>query len=267
MKHALFLPPFGELADPRLVMDLAVSAEEKGWDGFFLWDHVLRPAPEPAEIGDVWVILTAVAAATASIRIGPMVTPLVRRRPHKLARETVTLDRLSQGRLTMGFGLGVDTGGELSLFGEITDDKARGEVLDEGLDLLTRLWSGEVVHHTGRYFTADGVRFLPRPYQRPRIPVWLAARGDSRRPVRRAARFDGLFPIEVDAAQLARSVELVRTERGDLDGFDVAVLADPSVDLDRFSALGATWAMWSVLPGEPVPDVRRLIERGPAGPV
>jgi alkanesulfonate monooxygenase SsuD/methylene tetrahydromethanopterin reductase-like flavin-dependent oxidoreductase (luciferase family) len=267
MKHAVFLPPFGALADPRLVVELAVSAEERGWDGLFLWDHILRPAPEPAEIGDPWVILTAVAAATTTIRIGPMTTPLVRRRPQKLARETVTLDHLSRGRLTMGFGLGVDTGGELSLFGEVTDAKIRGDVLDEGLELLTELWSGEVVHHAGPHFTANGVRFLPVPFQRPRIPIWLAARGDSGRPVRRAARFDGLFPIEVDADQLARALDVVRSERGDLEGFDVAVLVESGTDLDRQAALGATWAMWSSLPGEPVARVRAMIERGPAGPV
>jgi alkanesulfonate monooxygenase SsuD/methylene tetrahydromethanopterin reductase-like flavin-dependent oxidoreductase (luciferase family) len=267
MKHALYLPPFGELADPRVVVELAVAAEERGWDGVFLWDHILRPAPEPAEIGDVWVTLTAVAMATASIRIGPMVTPLVRRRPQKVARETVTLDHLCQGRLIMGVGLGVDTSGELSLFGEITDATTRGDVLDEGLEVLTTLWTGEIVRHSGRYFTADGVRFLPTPVQRPRIPVWVAARGGSNRPVRRAARFDGLFPIEVDAVELERMVEVVRTERGGLDGFDVAVLAHPDADLDQLSAVGATWAMWPFLPGEPASTIRDMIEGRPPGAV
>ena len=263
MHHALFIPPFGELADPAALVDIAVAAEEAGWDGLFLWDPVLRPASEPWAIADPWVALAAVAAATRRIRIGPMVTPLVRRRPQKLARETVTLDLLSGGRLTLGLGLGVDTGRELSAFGEVVDARARGDLLDEGIDLLVRLWSGEEVHHSGTHFTADGVRFLPTPVQQPRIPIWCAARGDARRPVRRAARYDGLFPIEVDLDGFRRMLDVVAAERGDLDGFEVSVLAHPGVDVPAFAAAGATWAMWSFLPGEPAVDVMADAVAGP----
>ncbi len=139
VKHALYLPPFAELADPRVLRDLAAAAEESGWEGFFLWDHVLRPPDEVHEIADVWVSLAAVAAATTTLRLGPMVTPLVRRRVQKVAREVVTLDLLSSGRLTVGLGLGVDSGGELSKFGELTDERARGDLLDEGAGLLDAL--------------------------------------------------------------------------------------------------------------------------------
>jgi alkanesulfonate monooxygenase SsuD/methylene tetrahydromethanopterin reductase-like flavin-dependent oxidoreductase (luciferase family) len=248
------------------MVELCVAAEERGFDGVYLWDHVLRPPDEPAEIADVWVQLAAVAVATSRIRIGPMVTPIVRRRPQKLARESTTLDHLSGGRLTLGLGLGVDHGGELSRFGELVDAKTRGDALDEGAALLRQLWSGDEVAHRGTHFTADGVRFLPRPVQSPSIPIWLAARGDARRPVRRAAAYDGLFPIEVDADGLARMLDLVVAERGSLDGFDVAVLAHPGVDLPAMVAVGATWAMWSFLPGETVADVLPFIERGPQGP-
>jgi alkanesulfonate monooxygenase SsuD/methylene tetrahydromethanopterin reductase-like flavin-dependent oxidoreductase (luciferase family) len=264
LRHALYLPPFGELADPRVMVDLAVAAEAAGWDGLFLWDHVLRPPDEPAEIADVWVQLAAVAAATATLRFGPMVTPVARRRPQKLAREAVTLDHLSQGRLTLGLGLGVDAGGELTRFGEVVDARRRGDILDEGAELLVRFWSGEEVVHRGPAFTADGVTILPRPVQSPSIPIWMAARGDATRPVRRAARYDGLFPIEIDTAGLARMVEIIVAERGSLDGFDIAVLAHPGVDLPAMEAGGATWAMWSFLPGEPAADVAEFIEAGPA---
>ena len=108
MKHALFLPPFGALADPGRLVQHAVAAEGAGWDAIFLWDHVLRRPEEPQEIADPWVAMAAIAAATTRIRIGPMVTPITRRRPIKLARETTTLDHLSSGRLTLGLGLGVD---------------------------------------------------------------------------------------------------------------------------------------------------------------
>jgi alkanesulfonate monooxygenase SsuD/methylene tetrahydromethanopterin reductase-like flavin-dependent oxidoreductase (luciferase family) len=263
VRHALFLPPFGELAEPNAVVDLAVAAEAHGWDGLFLWDHVLRPPSEPPEIADVWVTLAAVASATHTIRIGPMVTPVVRRRPQKLAREAVSVDRLSGGRLTLGLGLGVDTGGELSKFGEVVDARERGDILDEGAALLVELWSGEEVHHRGPHFVADGVRFLPRPVQQPRIPMWFAARGDARKPVRRAARYDGLFPIEMDADGVARAAELVAAERGGLDGFDIAVRADGDTALDAFARAGATWAMWDFEPGDPVPAIRARIAAGP----
>ena len=263
MQHALYLAPFGELADPRVVAELAIVAEEAGWDGFFLWDHVLRPPDDPAEIADVWVTLAAVATATRRMRLGPLVTPIVRRRPQKLAREVVTLDRLSSGRLVLGLGLGVDSGGELSRFGEVVDARTRGDVLDEGAGLLAALLSGERVDHHGDHFTVDGVTMLPTAEQSPRVPMWFAARGDARRPVRRAARYDGLFPIEVDADGLARMLDIVVAERGDLDGFDVAVRDDEITDLAAAEALGATWSVWSFLPDDPAASIERAIGRGP----
>ncbi len=265
MHHALYLPPFGELADPQVLADLAAAAEATGWDGFFLWDHILRPANEPPEIADVWVALAAAAMLTTTIRLGPMVTPIVRRRPQKLAREAVTLDRLSQGRLTLGLGLGVDHGGELTHFGEVLDPPTRGNMLDEGAELLTELWTGAPVQHRGAHFIADDVCFLPTPVQQPRIPLWFAARGAASRPVRRAARYDGLFPIEIDPDGLSRMTEIVIDERGSLTGFDIAVLAFGGVDLPALEARGATWAMWSFLPGEPLADVEAFIARGPLG--
>lgn len=263
MRHALFLPPFGPLADPMAMIDVSAAAEALGWDGLFLWDHVLRPADEPQEIADVWVMLAAVAASTTSIRLGPMVTPIVRRRPHKLAREAVTLDHLSAGRLTVGLGLGVDTSGELSRFGEVVDERARGAVLDEGADLLVRMWSGEEVRHRGEFFVAEGVRMLPRPLQQPRIPLWLAARNGAVKPARRAARFDGIFPIEVDAEGLSRTLDVVAGVRGGLVGFDVAVLALPGIDVGALEQRGATWAMWSFRPGDGPADVLAFLRSDP----
>jgi alkanesulfonate monooxygenase SsuD/methylene tetrahydromethanopterin reductase-like flavin-dependent oxidoreductase (luciferase family) len=265
MQHALFLPPFGELADPRVMVDLAVSAEAHGWDGLFVWDHVLRPPEEPAAIADAWVTLAAVACATTTLRLGPMITPLVRRRPQKLAREIVSLDLLSNGRLTLGLGLGVDSGGELSKFGELTDARERGDLLDEGAALLDTILRGDLVSHHGRHFTVDDVRFEPPSIQQPRVPMWFATRGSATRPVRRAARYEGVFPIEVDADGLSRVVDLVQAERGSLDGFDVAVLAFPGLDLVDLERRGATWAMWSFEPGETAAEVGACIEQGPGG--
>jgi alkanesulfonate monooxygenase SsuD/methylene tetrahydromethanopterin reductase-like flavin-dependent oxidoreductase (luciferase family) len=115
-KRAIFLPPFDQLADPRVLVELAKAAEERGWDGFFLWDHIAYRAPVRA-VADPWIALAAIAGATEKLRLGPMVTPLSRRRVQKVSRETVTLDHLSGGRLTFGVGLGGAEDIELEPFG------------------------------------------------------------------------------------------------------------------------------------------------------
>src|SRR3954471_23412175 len=196
MRFGLTLPIFDGLADPRLLAQLAHDAEDCGWDGFFVWDHVRYRAPVRAAT-DPWITLAAVATSTQRVTIGAMVTPLARRRPHIVARQAVALDHLSGGRLTLGVGLGLDTSGEeLVRFGEETDARRRAEMLDEGLALLTRLLAGERVVHRGRYYVADDVQFLPTPV-RGRLPIWVAARWPNRRPVRRAAQYDGIFAIDL----------------------------------------------------------------------
>jgi alkanesulfonate monooxygenase SsuD/methylene tetrahydromethanopterin reductase-like flavin-dependent oxidoreductase (luciferase family) len=128
-----------------------------------------------------------------------MVTPLARRRPVKVARETATLDRLSGGRLTLGVGLGSDRfGGEFSITGEELDDRRRARMLDESLEIVVAAWSGEPVHHRGEHYSVDGMRFLPRPVQRPGVPVWVAGFYGKAGPLRRAARHDGFFPVNLE---------------------------------------------------------------------
>lgn len=251
MRHALTIPPYGELADPTALVEVAVAAERAGWDAVFLWDHVLRRPGDPQETADAWVAMAAIAVATERIRIGPMVTPITRRRPIKLAREATTLDHLSRGRLTLGLGLGVDTTRELSAFGEVVDPRVRGQRLDEGAELLCAFWSGEEVDFRGEHFVADQVTVLPRPFQQPRIPLWFAARGGARKPVRRAARYDGLYPIEFDERGLVDMVDVVREERGSLDGFDIVARPATPGDYERFGGIGVTWAITGPLPGEP----------------
>ena len=208
-----------------------------------LWDHVLYRPPVTA-VADPWITLAAIATATEQVRIGPIVTPLARRRPQIVARQCTSLDQLSGGRMVLGAGLGLDSsGGELSRFGEELDDRRRAAMLDEALGLLDALWSGDEVHHTGEHYRADGVRFLPRPVQRPRIPV--AGRSlPQPRANRPAARFEGAFPIDLDSAdQLAEIIEILRTERGEagLEGFDIVVEGDNGSDPAPFAAAGATW--------------------------
>jgi alkanesulfonate monooxygenase SsuD/methylene tetrahydromethanopterin reductase-like flavin-dependent oxidoreductase (luciferase family) len=265
MRFALYFPPFGELSDPAAVLEVAAAAEASGWDGVFLWDHLYRDPDKIQAVADPWILLAAMAATTRRIRLGPLVTPLTRRRPQKLARETVTLDRLSGGRLTLGIGLGVDSGGELTRFGEVVDQRQRGQRLDESLELLLAFWSGEPVSHRGEHFVADGVRFLPGPLQQPRIPIWAGARGGGGlRPLRRAARLDGLYPVDTDRSQLESMLAVVATERGSLEGFDVAYRVDePRTDIDDLGRLGVTWGIWRIPEGASASSALDVARRAP----
>ena len=207
MRSGLFLPLFDALADPAVAAQLSAEAEEAGWHGVFVWDN-LRYVEPVVDVADPWITLAAMATATERIRLGPMVTPLARRRPVKVARETATLDRLSGGRLTLGVGLGSDEfASEYSMTGEELDDRRRASMLDESLEILAAAWSGEPVHHRGEHYTVDGMSFLPRPVQRPGVPVWVAGYYGKPRPVRRAARYQGFFPLGLDhPEQLAELV-------------------------------------------------------------
>ncbi len=244
LRHGMWVPLFDELSDPATVVRLAAEAEEAGWDGFFVWDHVAWHEPVRA-VADPWVVLSAAAAVTERIVLGPMVTPLARRRPVKVARETASLDRLSGGRLVLGVGLGSDRfGGEFSRTGEQTDDRARAEVLDEALEILRGAWSGETVQHRGRHHTVDGLAFEPTP-TRGSVPVWVAGFPGNRRPMVRAAAHDGYFPVNLGAPdQLAESVAAVRELRGDDPRpFDVVVGTGRDADPAAWADAGATWLL------------------------
>jgi alkanesulfonate monooxygenase SsuD/methylene tetrahydromethanopterin reductase-like flavin-dependent oxidoreductase (luciferase family) len=171
--------------------ELARLAEDHGWDGFFVWDHVTWLRTDPQPVADPWILLTAVALATTRLRLGTMVTPVARRRPAKLARETSTLDQLSAGRLILGVGLGSPLADEFTAVGEPDDPKLLARRLDEGLDVLAAAWSGDPVRLHGTTQHVDGVTFLPRPVQRPRVPVWVGGTWPNKAPVGRALRWDG----------------------------------------------------------------------------
>jgi alkanesulfonate monooxygenase SsuD/methylene tetrahydromethanopterin reductase-like flavin-dependent oxidoreductase (luciferase family) len=246
-RRGLYLAPFDELSDPRLVAELARLAERRGFDGFFIWDHV---AYGRRALADPWVTLSAVACATERIVIGPLVSPLARRRIHKLARETATLDVLSRGRLVLGVGLGGDSNAEFGSFDEVADPRERARLLDDGLERLQRYWAGE---------------FKPRPVQRPRIPIWVGATWPNRRPLRRAARFDGLFPWAYETPQhLAEMAAYVRELRGAGAGaFDIVAMSPPGTDPSPWEAAGATWCLTDFDESPTEADVRAAIAEGP----
>jgi alkanesulfonate monooxygenase SsuD/methylene tetrahydromethanopterin reductase-like flavin-dependent oxidoreductase (luciferase family) len=269
MRSGVFVPLFDPLADPGVVARLAREAEEAGWDGIFLWDHIRWREPVKA-VGDTQVTLAAIAAATERLRFGPMITPLARRRPAKLARETAALDLLSGGRLTLGVGLGGDNfAREFSITGEEVDDRRRARMLDEALEILEAAWSGEQVRHRGEHYTIDEMRFLPRPVQRPGVPVWVAGYAGKPKPMRRAARYDGFFPVGLESAdQLAEIVARVgalREEAGRSpdEPYEVIAELEPGTDPAPYGKAGATW--WLLAPdweGISVDRIRGLIREG-----
>jgi alkanesulfonate monooxygenase SsuD/methylene tetrahydromethanopterin reductase-like flavin-dependent oxidoreductase (luciferase family) len=236
----------------------------------FVWDHVRWHEPVQAA-ADPWITLAAIASATETVRIGPMVTPLARRRPVKVARETVTLDRLSGGRLVLGVGLGSDRfGDELVATGEETDDRRRAAMLDEALDIVTGAWTGSTVRHRGEHYLVDGIRFLPRPLQTPGVPVWVAGTAGASAPLRRAARYDGFVPVNLSGpdqfAEAAGRVAELRAEAGlepELP-YDVVAMLEPDTDPSPYAAAGATWWLPDLDPTRlSVASIRALIQEGP----
>jgi alkanesulfonate monooxygenase SsuD/methylene tetrahydromethanopterin reductase-like flavin-dependent oxidoreductase (luciferase family) len=197
MRFSVNIPNFGDFADPRTVARVAAAAEEAGWDGLFVWDHVVHSKQQRRgqAFGDPWMLLTAAALATSRIKLGPLVTPVARRRPEQLARQVATLDGLSGGRVIFGAGLGGPIDDEFGSFGDTTDPKVLAERLDEGLDLMAAYWSGDRVDHTGKHYRADDVELLPATVQRPHPPVWIAGYWPRKAPMRRAARWDGAVPL------------------------------------------------------------------------
>ncbi|MCP4087481.1 MAG: LLM class flavin-dependent oxidoreductase [Actinomycetia bacterium] len=277
MKFALDVPNSGKYADPALLVELAVEAERCGWDGFFVWDHVVSGGRSP--VNDPWSVLAAIASSTTTIRIGPMVTPLARRRPWIIARQAVTVDHLSRGRLILGVGLGQFSDKEFGAFGDEADPKRRAEMLDEALAIVSGLWTGEPFRFTGYHFKVAKTTFRPTPVQEPRIPIWVGGRWPNKAPMRRAASWDGAFAIpatsglsdELSPAETADLIAYVtdhRTAEGPFDFVHAGFLSgDSDVDASRaraFADLGVTWWLEQITSSRMTPaKLRTLIRRGP----
>jgi alkanesulfonate monooxygenase SsuD/methylene tetrahydromethanopterin reductase-like flavin-dependent oxidoreductase (luciferase family) len=193
MQYGVNLPNGGAWGDARTLGELARLAEESGWDGVFLEEYIVWQGHQDVPTSDPWIALAAMAMQTSRVRLGTTITPLTRRRPWKVARETVTLDQLSNGRLILGIGLG-DTGHDAASFGsfgEVTDAKERAKMLGEALDVLVGLWSGAPFNYAGKYYRVNQVTLLPRPVQTPRIPIWVGGGFPLKGPTQRALRWDG----------------------------------------------------------------------------
>ena len=308
MKFGLDLPNMRECSDPRLLAELAHEAEESGWDGVFIFDSLYSSSWStegggPPPTADPWISLAAMAAATERVRLGPMIAPLSRHKPWKLARETVTLDHLSNGRLTLPVGLGsVEDGGYRNV-GEELDRRKRAQMLDESLAILDGLWSGEPFSFRGEYYNVEEMTFLPKPVQSSRIPVWVVGAWPREKSMRRAIRWDGILPVvmppgstaaqpdpaesgrkiaeyglalDITPAQVAEIRDYIERERESTAPFDIVLEGFSSGSrpeqaaetLAEYAQAGATWwveAIWSwlYLPPHDVERMRRRIRQGP----
>ena len=286
MRFGIGLPAFADFSDPRRLAELAQQAEMAGWDGFFIWDAMFfDPTFHP--IADPWVSLAAVSMQTQRLQIGTLVTPIARRRPWKLARETVSVDRLSNGRLILGVGLGDPVQWDFGFFDEVTDPKIRARRLDEGLDILTGLWSGQPFRYQGEQFNVKEVTFCPTPVQSPRIPIWVGGWWPNKPPLRRAARWDGVCPIKwggsitpVEWRELLAYVQQYRTSTAPLDAVHSGATpgdnpAEDAAIVEPYADAGVTWWIepvdpwrfgWSYevpWPPEATVLMRERIQQGP----
>lgn len=274
VRYGFVIPSGG----PRVVAALAREVEEAGWDGAFYWDGI---NVGEMDTHDPWVVMAAMALETGTVRIGAMLTPPARRRPWKLARETATLDHLSDGRLVLPVGLGALDDGGFSKVGEPTDRKVRAQLLDEGLEILTGLWGGEPFSYEGEHFRLEEMTFRPPPVQRPRIPIWVVGAWPSRRSMNRALRYDGVLTATVGGSyessgvtpEVIHDIKEYAGENRESDGdFDIVCEGqtpgdDPETAASMvrpYAETGATW--WIESPWTPPnapKDLRRRIRQGP----
>lgn len=258
---------------------LAAEAEVYGWDGVFYWDAIAIGGYAP--IYDPWVTMAAFATATERVKLGTIITPPSRRRPWKLAKETVTLDHLSHGRLVLPVGMGVLDDQGYSNVGEVTDLRTRAEILDESLEILTRAWSGDSFSFEGKHHQVSEMQQQPASFQQPRIPIWVVGVWPRPKSVARAFRYDGIVPqyaedqgiISHATPDRVRAIaEAAREQRpADAGPFDIITegvspgdnAAAARDQVAPFAEAGATWWIESRWEGETAETLRARIAAGP----
>jgi alkanesulfonate monooxygenase SsuD/methylene tetrahydromethanopterin reductase-like flavin-dependent oxidoreductase (luciferase family) len=284
MRFAIEFAGAGATAYAGVLADLAMIAEDSGWEGVFLEDYIVHHKRPDMPTCDPWIALAAMAGKTRSVTLGTEVTPLPRRRPWKLAREVATLDHLSGGRMVLGVGLGDVNDPGFAGTGESTETSLRSQLVDESLAVIDQLWKGGPVSFSGRHFHVEGLTFLPRPLQKPRVPIWIGGGWPNPGVIRRALRWDGICAyIETGSFEkwedhspiFVRQVkEMVERARGTSEGFDIVTggrqrADDWEADRAIISALaeaGATWWVEYVDADLDLDDQRRAARRGPLRP-
>ena len=272
-KFGVYIANHGVFTNPQGYIELSIIAEESNWDGFFIWDHMHLNKDKSDPILDPWIVLAGIATKTDKIRIGTTVTALARRRPWKIARETVSLDRLSNGRFILGIGLGVDN--DFSDFGEEYDPKVRGKRLDEALDILTGLWTGEPFAYQGEYHQINQVKFVPKPIQK-EIPIWVGGTWPNKRPFQRAAKFNGIFPLREgfeeplwpdDMKEIIQFVKLHRKTSKPFDVIHTVVTSSKKEEnqwIHDYIDAGVTWIVECIYPGrDSLKNIQQIVRNGP----
>lgn len=263
-----------EGGDIQAISELTQEAEAAGWDGVFIADAVdIGPWPW----FDPWIVLAAMAMRTERIRIGTMITPVPRRRPWKMARETVTLDHLSGGRLILGVGLGAaEHDGGFHKVGEAMDIKTRAQRLDEGLAIMTGLWSGKPFSFTGEHYSVQEMTMLPAPVQSPRIPVWVPGVWLKPKSMERTLRWDGIIPQKYKSmermtpAEIKKLKQFVDEHRPQTTRFDIVVggqtpggnRKEAIKKVGAFAKAGATWWLESLMTSS-WDSLRKRVKQGP----
>lgn len=241
--------------DARKVAALAQLAEATGWDGFFLGDAIWCEDP--------MIALAAAAMTTDRIRLGTMIIPVPLRRPWKIASESLALDRLSNGRLILGLGTGAVWMGWHAFPDEVTRTKARAEMLDETIDILTLLYQRQPFDYDGKHYhlklTALEVMYYPPPpLQQPRIPLWIPLNWPRAKSMQRVLKCDGLLaetygpdgtPTDVTPEDVHAMATFVQANRTLTTPFDIVIQGktdgkDRVQQQDRLWPLqeaGATW--------------------------
>jgi alkanesulfonate monooxygenase SsuD/methylene tetrahydromethanopterin reductase-like flavin-dependent oxidoreductase (luciferase family) len=260
VRYAVNIPPF---TDAHMIVDMAVDAEEAGWDAVFVWDHLRWIVALDLDVHDPWSLLAAMAMRTSRVQLGTCVTPVPRRRPHVLAKQLVTLDHLSGGRAMLGVGLGEPPDADFADLGDDPDPVRRGERLDEGLAVIAGLASGQRVDHDGAHYQVHA-EYKPASVQRPRPPIFVAGTAFHRKPLLRSLRFEGFFPIGHDAllapADVAKYVEGIERPAG----WQLFAARTPEHSPEEFEAVGVDWLCDGAWPmGDWVTELRDRIRAGP----
>lgn len=265
--------------DLRTIGDLTEQAETAGWDGLFISDAMAISAKgfPDFDFFDPWVGLAVMATHSERIRIGTIITPVPRRRPWKLARETLSIDHLSNGRLILGVGLGAaEHDGGFFKVGEPMDIKVRAQKLDEGLAILTGLWTGKQFSFTGEHYQVQEMTMLPQAVQSPRIPIWVPGVWQKPKSMERALRWDGIIPqkhksmTRMTASEIRELKQFVDEHREQKSPFDIIAGGQTSGSnrkqavkkVQPYIRAGATWWLESMMTFS-FDDLRARIKQGP----
>lgn len=276
MKFGLMIPNKGRpYGDADVLIELANLADRSGWQGFFLWDHIGGGGDSPTL--DPWLCLAAIAGQTSSIRLGTMITPLARRRPQKVAREIVTLDHISHGRAILGVGLGDMVNKDFKAFGDETGPRRRAEMLDESLEVIAGLQSGQPFSFVGKHYKISDALFKPEPIQKPRVPVWVSAHWPFQRPLKRAARWDGVLPRPwnegpITPETISKIRDIILAQRQSETPFEIIKYGvtygkDPAKDraiVKEYEKAGVTWWIEEIFTSRGT--LKKIHKRIAAGP-